>query len=450
MDRISHLPDEIIQHIGSFLSAKEAAFTTVLSKRWINLFTIITYLQFDCMEEDANFTDFVDRVLALPASHRVRKCFLNCCMWLGDNNSDHAVKYDLINRCLRDVLKRGVLVFKLLVDGRKVQSLPFELFTCETITKLSLGCHFAIDNLPENALLPALKTLYLDTIMFFDFGGNCAFKMLLDACVVLEDLTICGVNWELWRWSRIVSSLSIKRLYIIREDWPSFVDSDFQIISFHVPNLEYLYYSDVPKHFLNVNLNSLVRAKLHLRPGPGREYKWEEGDETRFQPMNLIHGLRNVAYLNMDVPTLEMFTVFRESLPVFEKLFHLYVNLLTLPYFCWVVGLHILIQKSPNLKILTINGPLHYYRGIFVGPEVCPCLWEYSFLMLCPLEVLIITVYKGCPEELIQMKLILEKLSYLKEVKVHSPATGERKLKLIADLEKLPRASSMCEFKVVQ
>ncbi|RID65905.1 hypothetical protein BRARA_D01077 [Brassica rapa] len=41
MDRISDVPDEILHHIGSFLSAKEAAFATLLSKRWRTLFTII-------------------------------------------------------------------------------------------------------------------------------------------------------------------------------------------------------------------------------------------------------------------------------------------------------------------------------------------------------------------------------------------------------------------------
>ncbi|EFH41971.1 hypothetical protein ARALYDRAFT_917881 [Arabidopsis lyrata subsp. lyrata] len=41
MDRISNLPDEIICHIVSFISAKEAVLALVLSKKWQNLFTII-------------------------------------------------------------------------------------------------------------------------------------------------------------------------------------------------------------------------------------------------------------------------------------------------------------------------------------------------------------------------------------------------------------------------
>ncbi|XP_010468897.1 PREDICTED: putative F-box/LRR-repeat protein At5g15620 [Camelina sativa] len=44
MDRISILTDEIICHIGSFLSAKEAAFTALLSKRWRSLFGSLFHL----------------------------------------------------------------------------------------------------------------------------------------------------------------------------------------------------------------------------------------------------------------------------------------------------------------------------------------------------------------------------------------------------------------------
>ncbi|KAG7566518.1 F-box domain, partial [Arabidopsis suecica] len=74
MDRISNLPNEIICHIVSFLSAKEAAFALVLSKRWQNLFTIVQKLEFDdSIKNQGSLMDFVDGVLALPITTRIRK-----------------------------------------------------------------------------------------------------------------------------------------------------------------------------------------------------------------------------------------------------------------------------------------------------------------------------------------------------------------------------------------
>ncbi|CAH8269108.1 unnamed protein product [Arabidopsis lyrata] len=79
MDRISNLPDELICHIVSFLSAKEAAFTLVLSKRWKNLFTIIPSLYFkDWSTVQGSLMDFVDGVIALPLCSRIRKFSRAC------------------------------------------------------------------------------------------------------------------------------------------------------------------------------------------------------------------------------------------------------------------------------------------------------------------------------------------------------------------------------------
>lgn len=172
MDRFSSLPNEIICHIGTFLSAKEAVFTIVLSKRWRNLFTIISKLRFDGSVNDGkSFKDFVEQVLAQPASSRVKSFSLNFgCVDIVD-----PAQYDHVNRCISHVLKHGVLVLKLQIKVKQGYSLPFEVFTCKTVAKLKIGSGFTIDILPKDALLPALKTLFLDSIRFFDFG-RCAIQ----------------------------------------------------------------------------------------------------------------------------------------------------------------------------------------------------------------------------------------------------------------------------------
>ncbi|RHN45186.1 putative F-box domain-containing protein [Medicago truncatula] len=54
VDRISNLPDSVICHILSFLSTKQSAATSILSKRWNPLWHSVFTLDFD----DQSFTDF--------------------------------------------------------------------------------------------------------------------------------------------------------------------------------------------------------------------------------------------------------------------------------------------------------------------------------------------------------------------------------------------------------
>ncbi|CAN7052372.1 unnamed protein product [Brassica rapa subsp. trilocularis] len=78
MDRVSNLPDEVLCHILSFLTTKEAALTSILAKRWRNLLAFVPSLTIDDSvflhpEEGKqnrqdiiqSFMNFVDRVLAL-------------------------------------------------------------------------------------------------------------------------------------------------------------------------------------------------------------------------------------------------------------------------------------------------------------------------------------------------------------------------------------------------
>lgn len=64
------------------------------------------------------------------------------------------------------------------------------------------------------------------------------------------------------------------------------------------------------------------------------------------------------------------------------------------------------------------------------------------------MEVLKITEYDGSIEELEQIKHFLGKLSCLEVVKVCAQVPHDKEMQVLADLLKLPRASSECKLKV--
>ncbi|KAF3522976.1 hypothetical protein F2Q69_00048619 [Brassica cretica] len=378
MDRISNLPDDIIHHIGSFLSAKEASFATLLSKRWRNLFTIIPKLRFNGRSL-VGFKDFVD----LPVSSRVRKFSLKC---------EHEAQYeDLSNRCLRHV----------------------------TVSTMKLGSGLLlIEALPAGVFLPALKSLFLDSVRFFGVDdGRCTFKTLLSVSPVLQEL--------------------------VMNDDPRGLAYEFDSISFDTPALTYLDYSDyVPKEYPTVNLDSLVEANLNLCAD--EEAVWQEEHANTFNPINLIIGFKNVEILNLTFEAVEMFGVFNETAPMFEKVSQLSLALSNV----WLYSVPNLMMKFPNLKTLIIEDSLHY-EYFRTDEVVCECVSRYSFLLSCPVEVLKINCYDGSVNVLEQMEHFLGKLSCLELVEVRAKAaSSDAKLKIMADLLMIPRASTKCKVKV--
>ncbi|EOA38294.1 hypothetical protein CARUB_v10011486mg [Capsella rubella] len=416
MDRISNLPEELACHVISFLSTKDAARLKYASKKWYNLVTIIQ----SCVFADSyypingSFEVFAARLLSPrhdQSHHRMRRFYLK----LTSSSLDPS-QCDTVNECLLSVFKRGVLDLELHIKGRydHYYSLPSELFTCKSVVKLRLGSGFVIDLIPSTALLPSLKSLFLDSVMFDD---TTAFTRLISACPVLEELLIHGFNCEDWYWSRVVSSHILKRLTIRRQEL--YHDgASFDPISF-----------DIPNHYPVVNLSSLVEAKIEHRPLYNRD---------NYDVTNLIKGLKNVQILTIGaVDTLELFWEFPEAVPVFENLFHLSVcTLLTL------------LKNSPNLKTLTIEA-LHYHTRKGDEVSLCQCLEGYSFLLSCHIEILKINQFYGYIGEMVQIKHILEKLQYLVLLEVHVEGRSDDDLQILVDLLMLPRASSKCKVQVM-
>ncbi|KAG7572779.1 F-box-like domain superfamily [Arabidopsis suecica] len=281
MDRINGLSDDIICHILSFLPIKESALTCVLSKRWRKLFAFTPNLLIDydlVVGSGQSFIDFMDRVLTVSGSFPIRRISIKC---RKRNNSVGHVPCWMI-----DALKRGVVDLDIDITVHKpcLNFCPLEIFTCKTMVELKLAKGFNA-KIPDDVSLPSLKTLFLDSISFYNTKYYVLGK-LISACPVLEELTICGSSWMNAKDAPIVSSSTLKKLTI---KCPKFNRlSNSWGVTFDTPSLAYLEYTDlVPREYPIVNLESLVEAKLDLSCYLGSN------------PTNLIKGLRNVEVLEL-------------------------------------------------------------------------------------------------------------------------------------------------------
>jgi hypothetical protein len=188
VDRISTMPDSVICHILSFLPTKQAAATTILSKRWNPIWLSVLALDFD----EQNFADFTAfrhfvysvmllRNITLP----IRSFRLKCGSSYYDFN-----RHD-VNRFIHAVVQRGIQNLNIhmltsLIDGFK---LPQCVFTCNSLTVLKLK-GLTIDFSKVN--FPLLKTLHLKNIYFYVLNPR-LLERFLHGCPVLEDLQMQDV-----------------------------------------------------------------------------------------------------------------------------------------------------------------------------------------------------------------------------------------------------------------
>ena len=275
MDRINGLSDDIICHILSLLSFKEATSTSVLSMRWRYLFAFRPNLCLDDQEVGGgdSFIDFVDRVLVVTGNFPIRRISIKCRMSIDTGH---------VTRWMVDVLEHGVSYLDIdIISEDDIGFVPLEIFTCKTLVELKLARGFYA-MVPDYVSLPSLKTLFLSSIWFCN-RDCCPLGRLLSACPVLEELTIIGGCWQHIEFCRTVSSSTLKKLTIT-----SSFHYEYWGITIDTPSLAYLEYSDlVPRHFPFVNLESLVEAKLALDLC------------SDSNPTNLIKGLRNVEVLEL-------------------------------------------------------------------------------------------------------------------------------------------------------
>ncbi|KAG2324750.1 hypothetical protein Bca52824_007478 [Brassica carinata] len=433
------LPDNLLCHILSNLSTKEAALTSVLSKRWRYLFALVPNLYFESFSsqhpDHTSFIDFVDRVLRLRGKDRVNKFSLKC----GDGFEDEDV-YPWIS----NVLRHGVSDLSLHVSSSLVYWLPSKVFVSKTLFRLMIGPEDGPKVKLRNACLPRLKTLSLDSVVFVE--GEVGFAKLLCGCPVLEELSLCNLEWDYWG-SCYVASKILKRLTLCC----AHCDDNPKSVSFDTPNVVYLKYSDnIAQKYPKLNFDSLVEASIDIRLTNDQKSNVRyvsDDDEEREMVGNateLVMGICNVKTLYLSYDTLETLNFRCEAMPVFNYLNHLTIE--SNPEVGWE-SLPELLKNCPNLETLVFQGLIHKATS---SPS----------LTHCPVKFLKILKFgEACDDDdhvdmAMEMEMInhfLQKMLNLEQLIVYYNTLIEDDLvEVSSQLQMLPVvASSKCKIQVI-
>lgn len=255
-DRLSELPDSLIFDIFWFLPMTDVVRTTILSKRWKNLWTTTPYLNFsyendEYVDED-DFPSFVNLALLSWRGIKIQKFKI-----------DHPGDWSLSKHF--DVWLRLAVdknVEELYVHWREMQPeaylVPQCLYSCSSLKVLSMeGCDLKIKGIVK---WNQLKSLRIKRVCLV--GCERVFQKVMCGSPQLEVLILALCDNEE---NLSIRSNSLKKLSIdnyVQDCKPS-EDSFHTVLKIWSPNLETLEISGVPySKCLLLDVSSLTDATL--------------------------------------------------------------------------------------------------------------------------------------------------------------------------------------------
>ncbi|XP_065870921.1 putative F-box/LRR-repeat protein At5g02930 isoform X2 [Euphorbia lathyris] len=208
-DRISYLPDSLVQHILSFLpSTKDAIHTTLLSKRWHNQWTRVPVLIFHSAGMPIKkFSRFVDYTLLLCDCSKIKKFH----MQTGDNHHVQDFIWNIkISFAIRKDVEELILDFRF--NYLQQYRLPEFLFKHASLVKLhTYDCNFV--SMPNGSISWGnLKALNIEHCHF----PSKAIENILRGSPSLESLELVS-NTSISDEYVIVSN-SLKKL-VLKDFW---------------------------------------------------------------------------------------------------------------------------------------------------------------------------------------------------------------------------------------
>lgn len=322
---IANLPDDVLSHILSLLPTKHAVATTVLSKKWTNLWTSASFFKLDLddrlllrpksltsMPNHASlFANFVNHVLGLINLPCVQKITFFC----SDSYDSNLINSWLLVACTSNVVEVDIRI----PYTQNPIELPQSLYASRSLRVLKLNANIRLDFPPDCVCFPSLKVLW---ITVYNQDGITFTQKLFHICFVLEDLFM---ESDILNKERevvfTVKSNTLKRLKI--ECLVHSFDIEY-IFVVDCPNLEHLdLYDDfLAKYKIATDLKVLDDAKICIGL-PSADYgAFELYFEVKHsnRAFELLEALSNVKSLSLSGCTTGVSLCFSLTLPR-----HLYI-----------------------------------------------------------------------------------------------------------------------------
>uniref|UniRef100_A0A0E0AQS8 F-box domain-containing protein n=1 Tax=Oryza glumipatula TaxID=40148 RepID=A0A0E0AQS8_9ORYZ len=260
-DRISNLPDELLHHVMSYLTAQEAVRTCVLSRRWQNVWSSMMFLHANAAKSSSitSFKKFLDNVLLYRNPVPLKGLWVSAAC----DNSDDSLDYSDIHRWVHHVLRSNAREVGIFVRcGSKLLS---------------------IDGYPF-----AFTSVHLSKLVLFKFTVNdCFAKKLSSGCPVLKDLVLisCGIDVTMF------SSTTLKSFVIHNAEDIEHLPKQIEYLVIEMPNLVTLHIEEIPRRNIHlVDLSSVKEATI---------YFFEHSFRNSAVDCNILSALSNATSLKL-------------------------------------------------------------------------------------------------------------------------------------------------------
>ncbi|CAI8593342.1 unnamed protein product [Vicia faba] len=363
IDIISTLHENILGPILSFIPITDAVRTSVLSKRWIGVWTSITSLKFDDSllhyekkMPKQQFVNFVGKVLFQFTNSSIQSFSL--CL------TSYQYDASLITSWISFILERRVQKLHIQYADKVFLSSNL-LFTCNSLVELVLQMKSTL-TLPISASLPNLQKLSISGIKLLSDSSDCSKDITLNF-PVLKVFEARGCEWLTMQNISLQVPL-LERFSIAIWNRHSNESCEYAIKVYSRRLTDFSYEGDLEQDIVLCDSSSIRNASIVIVVDEDKEDRMQK---LGFQAWNLLRQIHNAEQLKLlfyKVLILRHAKDVFTNLPVFGRLGYLELNEVN------GEALLQLLNNSPILNTLVLlNGVADLHKDVFTSAVVPHC-----------------------------------------------------------------------------